>query len=89
MCHQSAKRQTFPIPSSPSSSPSTERGRYLHLPEPPRIPVHLYRGIPPIAERPLRQRPRVSNEAIVMGMRVAITATFLGLLPGLVWLLSL
>jgi hypothetical protein len=85
----SANRQTFPIPSSPGIQSSPERGRYLHLPDSPGIPVHLYRGIPPIVEVPLRQRPRVSDEAIVMGIRVAIVITFLAVVPGLVWLLSL
>jgi hypothetical protein len=85
----SANRQTFPIPSSPGVQASDERGRYLYLPPPSPIPVHLFRGIPPMVEVPLKQRPRVSDEAIVMGIRLIVAITFLAVLPGLVWLLSL
>ena len=37
----------------------------------------------------LRERGRVSDEAIVVAIRLAVFLVFLSLFPGLVWLFSL
>jgi hypothetical protein len=74
-------RQTFQSPIYPASP--TERLRPIAS----LIPI---RGADPLVESmTLRSPSRVSDGAIVMGIRLAIFLSFVSLIPGIVWLFSL